>query len=62
MCRNIRIKFLSWAYMYTTLKFLADKNAPKSNRLAMLAISLALRRVPDSLPACPFTRFLRLLT
>ena len=40
----------------------SDKNAPKSNRLAMLAISLALRRVPDSLPACPFTRFLRLLT
>ena len=27
----------------------------------MLAISLALRRMPDSLPACPFTRFLRLL-
>ena len=22
MCRNIGIKFLSWAYMYTTLKFL----------------------------------------
>ena len=40
----------------------SDKIAPKSNRLAMLAISLALRRVPDSLPACPFTRFLRLLT
>ena len=20
MCRNIRIKFLSWAYMYTTLR------------------------------------------
>ena len=40
----------------------SDKNAPKSNRLAMLAISLALRRVPDSLPACPFTRSLHLLT
>ena len=26
------------------------------------AISLALRTVPDSLPACPFTHFLRLLT
>ena len=22
MCRNIRIKFLSWAYMYTTFRFL----------------------------------------
>ena len=40
----------------------SDKNAPKSNRLVMLAISLALRRVPDSLPACPFTHSLHLLT
>ena len=42
---------------------------PKSDSLTMLhgvveqkAFSLAVRRVPDSLPACPFTRFLRLLT
>ena len=25
MCRNIRIKFLSWAYMYRTLKFLGKR-------------------------------------
>ena len=25
MCRNIRIKFLSWAYMYTTVTFLGKR-------------------------------------
>ena len=25
MCRNIRIKFLSWAYMYTTLKLIGKR-------------------------------------
>ena len=25
MCRNIRIKFISWAYMYTTLTFLGKR-------------------------------------
>ena len=25
MCRNIRTKFLSWAYMYTTLKYLGKR-------------------------------------
>ena len=25
MCRNTKIKFLSWAYMYTTLKFLGKR-------------------------------------
>ena len=25
ICRNIRIKFLSWAYMYTTLNFLGKR-------------------------------------
>ena len=25
MCRNIRIEFISWTYMYTTLKFLGKR-------------------------------------
>ena len=25
MCRNIRMKFLSWAYMYTTLRYLGKR-------------------------------------
>ena len=30
MCRSIRIKFLLWAYMYTTLKFWGKRNSNKS--------------------------------
>ena len=31
MCRNIRIKFLSWAYMYTTLNYFLGKRVIHTN-------------------------------
>ena len=49
-------------YITNTTAEVKSKVYDRKKGLGGWAILLALRRVPDSLPACPFTRFLRLLT
>ena len=49
MCKNIRIKFLSWAYMYTTLTFLGKRmiqtNPSKSDEMLFSDIYLCRLRL-----------------
>ena len=49
-------------YITNTTVEVKSKVYDRKKGLGGWAISLALRRVPDSLPACPFTCFLCLLT
>ena len=40
LCRNIRIKFLSWAYMYTTLERVIQTNPSKLDEMLFSGIYL----------------------